>query len=102
MIFSNKQVSEQYDLSDVFEVRKKRSDMSISNHSEEEINQKINIEIEKRVVKLQEMPEDELLKLLKSKKGEIIHFHFDDMIRPWVEIYDKYKDIIASLFSSAF
>ena len=72
--------------------------MSISNHGEEEINQKINFEIEKLVIKLQEMPEDELLKLLESKKGEIIHFYFDDMIIPWVKTYDKYKDIIMIMY----
>ena len=98
VIFSNKQVRGGYDLSDIFEVRKKYSDMSISNHGEEEINQKINFEIEKLVIKLQEMPEDELLKLLESKKGEIIHFYFDDMIRPWVKTYDKYKDIIMIMY----
>ena len=98
VIFSNKQVRGGYDLSDIFEVRKKYSDMSILNQGEEEINQKINFEIEKLVIKLQEMPEDELLKLLESKKGEIIHFYFDDMIRPWVKTYDKYKDIIMIMY----
>ena len=98
VIFSNKQVRGGYDLSDIFEVRKKYSDMSISNHGEEEINQKINFEIQKLVIKLQEMPEDELLQLLESKKGEIIHFYFDDMIRPWVKTYDKYKDIIMIMY----
>lgn len=98
VIFSNKQVRGGYDLSDIFEIRKKYSDMSILNHGAEEINQKINFEIEKLVIKLQEMPEDELLKLLESKKGEIIHFDFDDMIRPWVKTYDKYKDIIMIMY----
>lgn len=98
VIFSNKQVRGGYDLSDIFEVRKKYSDMSISNHGAEEINQKINFEIEKLVIRLQEKPEDERSKLLESKKGEIIHFYFDDMIRPWVKTYDKYKDIIMSMY----
>lgn len=98
VIFSNKQVRGGYDLSDIFEVRKKYSDMSISNHGAEEINQKINFEIEKLVIKLQEKPEDERLKLLESKKGEIIHLYFDDMIRPWVKTYDKYKDIIMIMY----
>lgn len=91
VIFSNKQVSGEYDLSDVFEVRKKYSDMSISNHSTEEINQKINFEIENLIIKLQEMPKDEFLKLLKSKKVELISFNFDDMIRPWVKFMINIK-----------
>jgi len=89
--FSNKQVVGKHDLSDIFEVKQKYKEMKISNHSKEEIEQKLYSEIEKMYVKLQAMTEEERQTLIKSKKEELIEVKFDDMIRPWIKIYEKYK-----------
>ena len=98
VIFTNKQVVGKHDLSDIFEVKQKYREMQISNHSKEEIEQKLYSEMEKIYVKLQTMTEEERQTLIKSKKGELIEFKFDDMIRPWVKIYEKYKSEIKSFF----
>lgn len=89
VIFSNKQVVGKHDLSDIFEVKQKYREMQISNHSKEEIEQKLYSEMKKIYVKLQTMTEEERQTLIKSKKGELIEFKFDDMIRPWVKIYEN-------------
>lgn len=99
-VFSNKQVVGKNDLSDIFEIKQKYREMEISNHSKEEIAQKLNSEIEKIAVKLQAMTEDEKETLLKSKKSELIGFKFDDMERPWVKFYDNYKTEIMDLLKS--
>lgn len=96
--FSNKQVVGKYDLSDIFEINQKFKEMNISNHSKEEIEEKLNTEILKLVAKLQAMTEDERQTLLKSRKGELISFNFKDMERPWVKIYNKYQSEIMTLF----
>lgn len=98
--FSNMQVVGKYDLSDIFEIKQKYKEMSISNHSKEEIDEKLNAEIEKLVVRLQAMTEDERQTLLKSKKSELIGFNFNDMERPWVKFYDKYQTEIMTFFES--
>ena len=67
--FSNKQIVGKHDLSDIFEINQKYKEMSISNHSKEEIDEKINAEIAKLVVKLQAMTEDERQTLFESKKS---------------------------------
>lgn len=87
--FSNKQVVGKHDLSDIFEINQKFKEMSISNHSKEEIDEKLNAEISKLFAKLQAMTEDERQALLESKKSELIGFDFRDMERPWVKFYDK-------------
>lgn len=89
--FSNKQVVGKHDLSDIFEINQKFKEMSISNHSKEEIDEKLNVEISKLVTKLQAMTEDERQTLLESKKSELIGFDFRDMERPWVKFYEKYQ-----------
>ena len=96
--FSNKQVLGKHDLSDIFEINQKFKEMSISNHSKEEIYAKLNIEISKLVAKLQAMTEDERQTLLESKKGELIGIDFRDMERPWVKFYDKHQAEIMALF----
>ncbi|MCI9140976.1 MAG: DUF4238 domain-containing protein [Lachnospiraceae bacterium] len=98
--FSNKQVVGKHDLSDIFEINQKFKEMSISNHSKEEIEERLNAEIEKLVAKLQAMTEDERQALLESKKGELIGFNFRDMVRPWVKFYDKYQVEIMALYES--
>lgn len=90
----NKQVLGEYDLSDVFEIKQKYKEMCISNHSEEEINEKLKAEIDKFADKLQTMTEDEIQTLLESKKGEFVVITFDDMIRPRVKLYDELKNIL--------
>lgn len=99
-VFSNKQVVGKNDLSDIFEIKQKYREMEISNHSKEEIAQKLNSEIEKIAAKLQAMTEDERETLLKSKKSELIGLKFDDMERPWVKFYDNYKTEIMDLLKS--
>lgn len=69
--FSNKQVVGKHDLSDIFEINQKFKEMNISNHSKEEIYEKLNAEITKLVAKLQAMTEDEMQKLLETKKCEL-------------------------------
>ena len=96
--FSNKQTVGKNDLSDIFEIKQKYKEMRISNHSKEEIEQKLNIEMEKLVAKLQAMTEDERQALLESKKVELIGVEFNDMERPWVKFYEKYKAEIMTLF----
>ena len=96
--FSNKQTVGKNDLSDIFEIKQKYKEMRISNHSKEEIEQKLNIEMEKLVAKLQAMTEDERQALLESKKVELIGIEFNDMERPWVKFYEKYKAEIMTLF----
>lgn len=96
--FSNKQIVGKNDLSDIFEIKQKYKEMRISNHSKEEIEQKLNIEMEKLVAKLQAMTEDERQALLESKKVELIGVEFNDMERPWVKFYEKYKAEIMTLF----
>lgn len=96
--FSNKQTVGKNDLSDIFEIKQKYKEMRISNHSKEEIEQKLNIEMEKLVAKLQAMTEDERQALLESKKVEFIGVEFNDMERPWVKFYEKYKAEIMTLF----
>ncbi|MGN0150717.1 MAG: DUF4238 domain-containing protein, partial [Clostridia bacterium] len=98
--FSNKQVVGKHDLSDIFEIKQKYKEMSISNHSKEEIDEKLNAEKAKLVAKLQAMTEDERQTLLRSRKGELIEFNFRDMERPWVKFYDKNKVEIMTLFES--
>lgn len=98
--FSNKQVVGRHDLSDIFEINQKFKEMSISNHTKEEIDEKLNAEISKLVAKLQAMTEDERQTLLESKKGELIGFDFRDMERPWVKFYDKYQTEIMTLYES--
>ena len=96
--FSNKQIVGTHDLSDIFEIRQKFKEMSISNHSKEEIERKLNIEIEKIVMKLQAMTEDERQTFLESKKAELIMIEFKDMVRPWVTSYNKHeKEIMTFL-----
>lgn len=99
-VFSNKQVVGKNDLSDIFEIKQKYREMEISNHSKEEIAQKLNSEIGKIAAKLQAMTEDERETLLKSKKSELIGLKFDDMERPWVKFYDNYKTEIMDLLKS--
>lgn len=96
--FSNKQIVGKNDLSDIFEIKQKYKEMRISNHSKEEIEHKLNIEMEKLVAKLQAMTEDERQALLESKKVELIGVEFNDMERPWVKFYEKYKAEIMTLF----
>ena len=96
--FSNKQTVGKNDLSDIFEIKQKYKEMRISNHSKEEIEQKLNIEMEKLVAKLQAMTEDERQALLESKKVELIGVEFNDMERSWVKFYEKYKAEIMTLF----
>lgn len=96
--FSNKQIVGKNDLSDIFEIKQKYKEMRISNHSKEEIEQKLNIEMEKLVAKLQAMTEDERQALLESKKVELIGVEFNDMERPWVKFYEKYEAEIMTLF----
>lgn len=96
--FSNKQVIGKHDLSDIFETNQEFKEMSISNHSKEEIDAKLNVEISKFVAKLQAMTEDERQTLLESKKGELIGVDFRDMERPWVKLYDKHQAEIMALF----
>lgn len=98
--FSNKQIVGKHDLSDIFEIKQKYKEMKISNHSKEEIEQKLSIEMEKLVAKLQAMTEDEREKLLESKKVELIGIEFNDMERQWVKIYEKYEPILKTLFES--
>lgn len=90
MVFSNKQIYGSYDLSDIFTIKQSYKEMSISSHSQKEINEKINIETEKLVAKLEAMTEIERELLITKKKGELIMFSFNDMERPWVKIYNKY------------
>lgn len=97
--FSNKQIVGKHDLSDIFEINQKYKEMSISNHSKEEIDEKINAEIAKLVVKLQAMTEDERQTLFESKKSELIRIEFRDMERPWVRIYNKYQTEILMLLN---
>lgn len=97
--FSNKQIVGKHDLSDIFEINQKYKEMSISNHSKEEIDEKINAEIAKLVVKLQAMTEDERQTLFESKKSELIGIEFRDMERPWVRIYNKYQTEILMLLN---
>lgn len=98
--FSNKQVVGKHDLSDIFEINQRFKEMSISNHSKEEIDEKLNAEISKLVTKLQAMTEDERQTLLESKKCELIKFDFRDMERPWVKIYEKNQAEIMNFFES--
>lgn len=98
---SNKQVVGKHDLSDIFETNQKFKEMNISNHSKEEIDKKLNVEIAKLFAKLQAMTEDERQTLLETKKGELIEFYFSDMERPWVKFYDKYQTEIIALLGFA-
>lgn len=98
LVFSNKQVVGKYNLSDVFEIKQKYMEMKISNHSKDEIEQKLNIEKEKLITKLLSMTDSERQKLLESNKCEIIGFSFNDMERPWVKFYNKYQSEIMAFF----
>lgn len=98
--FSNKQIIGRYDLSDIFEIKQKYMKMSISDHSEEEINEKLGAEIAKLVESLQAMTEDEWQTLLKNKKAELIGFSFSDMVRPWVKFFDTHQEEIMAHFES--
>ena len=93
----NIQITGKHDMSDIFEIKQKFKEMKISNHSEEEINQKLNVEIEKLFIKWELMTEDERQALLKSKKDKLLGISFDDLERPWVKIYNKYKKKIMAL-----
>lgn len=95
--FRNIQITGKHDMSDIFEIKQKFKEMKISNHSEEEINQKLNVEIEKLFIKWELMTEDERQALLKSKKDKLLGISFDDLERPWVKIYNKYKKKIMAL-----
>lgn len=97
--FLNKQIIGTHDLSDIFEIKQKFKEMSISNHSKEEIDHKLNIEIEKIAVKLQAMTEDERQTFLESKKAELIMIEFKDMVRPWVTFYNKYQTEIMTFLN---
>ena len=87
--FSNKQVVGKYDLSDIFKIKKKYKD---------EIEKKVNTEVEKLVAKMQSMPEDELKILLENKKSELISIAFNDMERPWVKFYNIHQSKIIDMF----
>lgn len=100
IIFSNKQAVGKYDLSDVFEIKPKYKEMKISDHSKEEIDQKLNVETEKLSAKLQAMTETERREMLESKKGELIKVVFDDMERPWVKIFTKHQSEIMTFLES--
>jgi len=96
--FSNKQVVGKYDLSDIFKIKKKYKDMIISKHNKDEIEKKVNTEVEKLVAKMQSMPEDELKILLENKKSELISIAFNDMERPWVKFYNIHQSKIIDMF----
>ena len=96
--FSNKQVVGKYDLSDIFKIKKKYKDMIISKHNKDEIEKKVNTEVEKLVAKMQSMPEDELKILLENKKSELISIVFNDMERPWVKFYNIHQSKIIDMF----
>lgn len=98
--FSNKQIVGKHDLSEIFEIKQEYKEMKISNHSKEEIEQKLNCEIEKLIAKLQTMTEDERKELIECKKVELISIEFNDMERPWVKIYEKYESILTILLES--
>lgn len=89
--FTNKQIVGKHDLSDIFEIKQMYKEMSISNHSKEEINEKIEAEEEKIVAKLLAMTEDERQTLLESKKAELIGFDFRDMERPYVKYCNEHQ-----------
>lgn len=100
LLFSNEQVVGKHDLSDIFEIKHRYKEMSVSNHSKEEINEKLNAEIKKLLARLETMTDDERQALLESKKGELIMFGFNDMERPWVKFFERHKAEIIRLFLS--